>query len=205
MEQLLQFFLWGILLIGVVVLLFFQKKFIGWISVITEFLQGWMMAVCTFYLLPDAIGSGGVFFSLIGLILGSFWFLFRKKYPACFAKWSVCSVYKGIALGVILVNHFSVFWYFLWGMVADEIICFTKKLHQRKTGQWVSGILVMMLCIAVGYLVGRVSPAWNAMMLSFGAGGILFGLTEKLFCGEKSGIFSEVLYISGLVLGILLK
>lgn len=197
-------------------------------SVLFEFSSGLMMAIVTFHLLPEAMGMGGVFYAVLGLLTGLvfLWFFGTILNRSCegsqtglflFLGILIHNIPEGMAVGASLVSHFSLAMSLLTVITVHDIpegvSAYLSSQTEGRNRIFITGMLILCgVCTAVaawfGYFAGELSQTFHAGLLGFAAGSMLYILVFELsreanrLSGRK---ISDIAYIFGLVLGILLK
>ena len=193
-----------------------------------EFSSGLMMAVVTFHLLPEAIDTGGLWNACAGLLFGMFFLhiagrWLHNKMPenaaGMFLLFGVMlhNIPEGIAIGTSALNHFDLAISLLTVItihdIPEGISCYLSLQTGNKSLLSILGmVFVCMVPTGVAALFGSVAgesgPVWNAILLGFAAGSMLYILTFELSREAKhlsNRKICEGVYILGLLLGILLK
>lgn len=197
-------------------------------SLLYEFSSGLMMAVVTFHLLPEAIDTGSLVYTLAGLLVGLL-FLFvigqflkkrRQKNVTGFLILlgiMLHNIPEGVAVGTALVNHYSLALSLLMVITIHDIpegISAYIPLSLEGLGFFQIALYVFLCGLPTGLgaifggVFGALSPHLNALSLGFAAGSMLYILIFELSYEAKKLYrrkFIEAAYIFGLILGILLK
>lgn len=186
-----------------------------------EFSSGLMMATVTFHLLPVAIDIGGFIHACTGLLIGGVGsvFIWGKGYQQqSDGRFRFCMLIphipEGLAVGMAFVNHIelaiALFAGFLIRHTAQGILfCGTwnKKLGEIFLLALSCGVFTGLFAM-LGAALGNISPGCNSFSFGFCAGCLLHVLSAELSRQEKESSKSricEIMYIFGLITGILLK
>ena len=190
----------------------------NWHDMLQEFSSGLMMATVTFGLLPVAIDMGGVLSVCAGLLAGCVSsFLLRasvqktKSDEICSWNSLVHCIPEGLAIGLSFVTR-SGLSVLLWsGILLHHIPSgvFYYNIKNKKM------LLFVFLCACLtgisamtGSVFGTISPLWSGFVFGLSGGFMLCGLTRELSRKAKMSFQQrkgEIVYILGLVTGILLK
>ena len=202
-------------------------------SFLYEFSSGLMMAVVTFHMLPEAIYTGGMLYTMPGLFSGLlFVFVIQKiiagneniKGKSTAATGflllfgiALHNLPEGIAIGTSFANNISLAWSLLLIITIHDVpegISVFVPLYA--SGMKLKKILLLTALSGVptgvgavlGNLAGNIGNEWNAVSLAFAAGSMLYICAAELSFESKALYNRKIIsigYIFGLVLGILLS
>ena len=200
-------------------------------SVLYEFSSGLMMAVVTFHMLPEAIYSGGMYYTIAGLFAGLIFVFFIQK---CITKYSTAkrsmntgllllfgialhNLPEGIAIGTSFANNISLAWSLLLIITIHDIpegVSVFVPLYLSGMKLWKIILLTALsglptgLGAMLGNMTGNIGAEFNTLSLAFAAGSMLYICVAELSFESKQLYNRKIIsvgYILGLVLGILLQ